>query len=101
MQLEIDGHPTGRAIAPGTHAHDNDDFEGSRDSRVTFTPTESGTYYARLWSPAPVPSPDSTPRTKIPSFLKNSDYILRLTIDPEVNYVKKLVTRCRMSDACR
>ena len=29
----------------------NDDFEGSRDSRgsrVTFTPTESGTYYARV-----------------------------------------------------
>ena len=26
----------------------NDDFEGSRDSRVTFTPEESGTYYARV-----------------------------------------------------
>ena len=26
----------------------NDDFEGGRDSRVTFTPTESGTYYARV-----------------------------------------------------
>ena len=26
----------------------NDDFDGSRDSRVTFTPTESGTYYARV-----------------------------------------------------
>ena len=26
----------------------NDDFGGSRDSRVTFTPTESGTYYARV-----------------------------------------------------
>ena len=25
----------------------NDDFGGSRDSRVTFTPTESGTYYVR------------------------------------------------------
>ncbi len=47
------------------------------------------------------PKPNFTPRTKIPSFLTNSDYILRLTIDPEVDYVKKLVTRCRMSDACR
>ena len=27
---------------------DNDDFDGRRDSRVTFTPPESGTYYARL-----------------------------------------------------
>ena len=26
----------------------NDDFDGGRDSRVTFTPTESGTYYARV-----------------------------------------------------
>ncbi len=26
----------------------NDDFEGGRDSRVTFTATESGTYYARV-----------------------------------------------------
>ena len=26
----------------------NDDFGGGRDSRVTFTPTESGTYYARV-----------------------------------------------------
>ncbi len=26
----------------------NDDFEGGRDSRVAFTPTESGTYYARV-----------------------------------------------------
>ncbi len=25
----------------------NDDFDGGRDSRVTFTPTQSGTYYAR------------------------------------------------------
>ena len=26
----------------------NDDFDGGRDSRVTFTPSESGTYYARV-----------------------------------------------------
>ena len=26
----------------------NDNFDGGRDSRVTFTPTESGTYYARV-----------------------------------------------------
>ena len=26
----------------------NDDFDGGRDSRVTFTPTQSGTYYARV-----------------------------------------------------
>ena len=26
----------------------NDDFDGGRDSRVTFRPTESGTYYARV-----------------------------------------------------
>ena len=26
----------------------NDDFEGGRDSRVTFTASESGTYYARV-----------------------------------------------------
>ena len=26
----------------------NDDFDGGRDSRVTFTLTESGTYYARV-----------------------------------------------------
>ena len=30
---------------PGSY---NDDFEGGRDSRVTFTPPESGTYYARV-----------------------------------------------------
>ena len=26
----------------------NDDFDGGRDSRVTFTPSEGGTYYARV-----------------------------------------------------
>ena len=26
----------------------NDDFDGGRDSRVTFTPSEGGIYYARV-----------------------------------------------------
>ena len=45
--------------------------------------------------------PNITPRPKIPSFLKNSDYISRLTINREMSYVKKMVARCRMSDACQ
>ncbi len=45
--------------------------------------------------------PNITPQPKISSFLKNSDYILRPTIDLEEDNVQKMATRCRMSNACR
>ena len=60
-QFDLTGSPGGGGTLPdtffraiynseGQYQPDsyNDDFEGSRDSRVTFTPTESGTYYARV-----------------------------------------------------
>ena len=60
-QFDLTGSPGGGGTLPdtffraiynseGQYQADsyNDDFEGSRDSRVTFTPTESGTYYARV-----------------------------------------------------
>ena len=34
-----------KSIGDGQHRTYNDDFQGSRDSRVTFTATETGTYY--------------------------------------------------------
>ena len=60
-QFDLTGSPGGGGTLPdtffraiynseGQYQADsyNDDFEGGRDSRVTFTPTESGTYYARV-----------------------------------------------------
>ena len=60
-QFDLTGSPGGGGTLPdtffraiynseGQYQPDsyNDDFEGSRDSRVTFTATESGTYYARV-----------------------------------------------------
>ena len=60
-QFDLTGSPGGGGTLPdtffraiynseGQYQTDsyNDDFEGGRDSRVTFTPTESGTYYARV-----------------------------------------------------
>ena len=60
-QFDLTGSPGGggtltdtffRAIynSEGQYQADsyNDDFDGGRDSRVTFTATESGTYYARV-----------------------------------------------------
>ena len=37
-----------KSVGDGQHRTYNDDFGGSRDSRVTFTPTESGTYYVEV-----------------------------------------------------
>ena len=60
-QFDLTGSPGGGGTLPdtffraiynseGQYQPDsyNDDFDGGRDSRVTFTPTESGTYYARV-----------------------------------------------------
>ena len=60
-QFDLTGSPGGGGTLPdtffraiynseGQYQADsyNDDFEGGRDSRVAFTPTESGTYYARV-----------------------------------------------------
>ena len=60
-QFDLTGSPGGGGTLPdtffraiynseGQYQADsyNDDFDGGRDSRVTFTPTESGTYYARV-----------------------------------------------------
>ena len=59
-QFDLEGSPTGRGTLPDTYLRAiydsqgryqsgsyNDNFDGSRNSRVTFTPTESGTYYVR------------------------------------------------------
>ena len=59
-QFDLTGSPGGGGTLPDTYFRAiynsagryqpdsyNDDFGGSRDSRVTFTPTESGTYYVR------------------------------------------------------
>ena len=60
-QFDLTGSPGGGGTLPdtffraiynseGQYQADsyNDDFDGGRDSRVTFTATESGTYYARV-----------------------------------------------------
>ena len=60
-RFDLTGSPSGGGTLPDTFLRAiynsegqyqpdsyNDDFEGSRDSRVTFTPTEAGTYYARV-----------------------------------------------------
>ena len=59
-QFDLEGSPTGRGTLPDTYLRAiynsqgryqsgtyNDNFGGSRNSRVTFTPEESGTYYVR------------------------------------------------------
>ena len=60
-QFDLEGSPGGGGTLPDTYFRAiynsagryqsgtyNDNFDGSRDSRVTFTPTASGTYYARV-----------------------------------------------------
>ena len=60
-QFDLTGSPGGGGTLPDTYfraiydsagqyqaASYNDDFDGGRDSRVTFTPSEGGTYYARV-----------------------------------------------------
>ena len=59
-QFDLEGSPTGRGTLPDTYLRAiydsegryqsrtyNDNFDGSRNSRVTFTAEESGTYYVR------------------------------------------------------
>ena len=60
-RFDLTGRPGGGGTLPDTNFRAiynsegryqsgsyNDDFDGGRDSRVTFTPTQSGTYYARV-----------------------------------------------------
>ena len=60
-QFDLTGSPGGGGTLPDTYFRAiynsegryqsgsyNDNFAGSRDSQVTFTPTQSGTYYARV-----------------------------------------------------
>ena len=60
-QFDLEGSPTGRGTLPDTYLRAiynsqgryqsgtyNDNFDGSRNSRVTFTPEDSGTYYVRV-----------------------------------------------------
>ena len=60
-RFDLTGSPGGGGTLPDTYFRAlynsegryqpdsyNDDFEGGRDSRVAFTPPESGTYYARV-----------------------------------------------------
>ena len=60
-RFDLQGSPGGGGTLPDTYFRAiynsegryqsgsyNDNFGGSRDSRVTFTPTRSGTYYARV-----------------------------------------------------
>ena len=60
-QFDLEGSPGGGGTLPDTYFRAiynsdgryqsgsyNDNFDGSRDSRVTFTPTASGTHYARV-----------------------------------------------------
>ena len=60
-QFDLTGSPGGGGTLPdtffraiynseGRYREDsyNDDFDGGRDSRVTFTPSEGGIYYARV-----------------------------------------------------
>ena len=60
-RFDLQGSPGGGGTLPDTYFRAirnsegryqsgtyNDNFEGSRDSRVTFTPSESGTYYAQV-----------------------------------------------------
>ena len=60
-RFDLTGRPGGGGTLPDTYFRAiynsegryqsgsyNDDFDGGRDSRVTFTPTQSGTYYARV-----------------------------------------------------
>ena len=60
-QFDLEGSPGGGGTLPDTYFRAiynsdgryqsgsyNDNFDGSRDSRVTFTAQESGTYYARV-----------------------------------------------------
>ena len=60
-RFDLQGSPGGGGTLPDTYFRAiynsegryqsgsyNDNFGGSRDSRVTFTPTQSGTYYARV-----------------------------------------------------
>ena len=60
-QFDLEGSPGGGGTLPDTYFRAirdsegryqtgtyNDNFEGSRDSRVTFTPEASGTYYAQV-----------------------------------------------------
>ena len=59
-QFDLEGSPTGRGTLPDTYLRAiydsegryqsgtyNDNFDGSKNSRVTFTAQESGTYYVR------------------------------------------------------
>ena len=96
--LDAEGN---KSTGDGQHRTYNDDFQGSRDSRVTFTATEAGTYYVeasgdrdetgtyRLTvtdvTPVAVVVPDVTPEPEVvPDVTPEPEVVPDVTPEPEV-----------------
>ena len=101
--LDAEGN---KSTGDGQHRTYNDDFQGSRDSRVTFTATEAGTYYVeasgdrdetgtyRLTvtdvTPVPVVVTDAAP---VPVVVPD------VTPEPEVEEPERQITRPPFGEA--
>ena len=101
--LDAEGN---KSTGDGQHRTYNDDFQGSRDSRVTFTATEAGTYYVeasgdrdetgtyRLTvtdvTPVPEVVPDVTPEPEV---------VTDVTPEPEVEEPERQITRPPFGEA--
>ena len=101
--LDAEGN---KSTGDGQHRTYNDDFQGSRDSRVTFTATEAGTYYVeasgdrdetgtyRLTVTDVTPEPevvtDVTPEPEV---------VPDVTPEPEVEEPERQITRPPFGEA--
>ena len=111
--LDAEGN---KSTGDGQHRTYNDDFQGSRDSRVTFTATEAGTYYVeasgdrdetgtyRLTvtdvTPVPVVVTDVTPEpVVVPDVTPEPEVVADVTPEPEVEEPERQITRPPFGEA--
>ena len=91
--LDAEGN---KSTGDGQHRTYNDDFQGSRDSRVTFTATEAGTYYVEASGDR---DETGTYRLTVTDVTPVPEVVPDVTPEPEVEEPERQITRPPFGEA--
>ena len=91
--LDAEGN---KSTGDGQHRTYNDDFQGSRDSRVTFTATEAGKYYVEASGDR---DETGTYRLTVTDVTPEPEVVTDVTPEPEVEEPERQITRPPFGEA--
>ena len=91
--LDAEGN---KSTGDGQHRTYNDDFQGSRDSRVTFTATEAGKYYVEASGDR---DETGTYRLTVTDVTPEPEVVPDVTPEPEVEEPERQITRPPFGEA--